>query len=61
MTKSSTDHHNDGQKDASADNYSPPHSSGDELAAFCGVYHKSFEEVHDDNSAYRSGHDNGSK
>ncbi|WP_439587754.1 hypothetical protein [Hydrogenophaga sp.] len=61
MSKSKTDHNNDGQGDGANDNLDPPHSAGDEFAAFCGVYHRSFEEVHEDNRAYGTGHDNGSR
>ncbi len=58
MTKSNTDHHNDGQQDAANGEYNPPHSVGGEFAAFCGLSGNSLEEVHEDNAAYQSGRDN---
>jgi hypothetical protein len=58
MGKSLNDHHNDGQTDASNGDYNPPHSTGGEFAAFCGVSHKSLSEVHEENAAYRSGREN---
>jgi hypothetical protein len=58
MGKSLNDHHNDGQTDASIGKYDPPHTTGSEFAAFCGVSHKSLSEVHEENVPYGSGQDN---
>ena len=58
MGKSNTTIHNDGQRDGSNDKNEPPHSVMDEFSAFMGTYHKSLDEVHEENAAYRSGQEN---
>ena len=58
MSKTPADYHNKGQQDASRNVNKPPHSVGNEFAAFCGVHHKSLAEVHKDNQAYRAGQQN---
>ena len=50
--KTSTDHHNDGQRDGANGEYEPPHSLTKEFFTWSS---DRLKEIHSDNESYREG------
>lgn len=55
MSKTTHDHHNQGQRDNSEGKYNPPHSHTEEFFTWNS---DRLREIHDNNEAYRQGQRN---
>jgi hypothetical protein len=54
--KTTQDHHNDGQRDASNGEYNRPHSHTEEFFTWSS---DGLKEIREDRAAYQQGHDHG--